>query len=492
MSITIDAAVLLGVLAPLLGALAVLALDVLWPGRQRLHYLVAFVALIIGVAGVAGGLGLDPGSSQQTLCFGSGSLPTCLYSVNPASATLQLVALVAAGLTLLLAWPGERRVPAERTSVTVALVLTATGGAVGVAGAHDIASWIVALELATVPVIVLVALPATKAALSGAVQLLVTSLVSVGLVAIGAATWYIATGSPVLDGDAALASAASGPHRALLSLSVFFFLAGIGFKLSLAPFHAWTPTTYTGASLPVAAFLSGVSKVAALAAFVVIVQAVSSLGAAGVATVGVLAVLSMTLGNLVAYHQRDVVRLLAWSTIAQAGWVILPLVSPSQAATRASIVYLSAYVVATLLAFTVITAVVARLEQGGSPGAGRTIESYAGLLRSSPLLGGALALALTSLAGLPPGLLGLVAKIGALQPVLARGWWVLALFAGANVVLGVAVYFRWFKVLFADGSATEPAEPVRTHPSVAVALSVGTVLLAVLSVLPALLTNLLG
>lgn len=521
MSVHLDFVVLLGVLAPLIGALVILTADVIWPRQQRLHYVLAFISLVVAGLGVAPGLAAGLGDTRETLCLpvlktGAGEVfresGQCLYSVNAASSTLQLVAIVAAFLTLLLAWPSESESPAERTSVMVALVLAATGGAVGVAGAHDVASWIIALEIATVPVIVLVALPGTKAALSGAVQLLTTSLISVGLVALGAATWYIATGTPMLSGDAALGTASSGPNRALLTLSILLFIAGLGFKLSLAPFHAWTPTAYVGASLPIATFLSGVSKVAALAALIVIVRALSGLGAAGVVSVAVLSVLSMTLGNLVALRQNNVVRLLAWSTIAQAGWVVLPLTSPSNAATQAASIYLAAYVVATVLAFSVVTAVSARYGQVRSgaaaqiPGAsvatvadlsgglasGRMIGSYSGLLRRSAFLGGGLALALTSLAGIPPGLLGLVAKVGALRPVLSEGWWLLALAAGINVVLGAAVYFRWFRVLLAEDPDGLPAGPEAAHPAVAVAIAIGSALLLVLSLWPALLTGLLG
>ncbi len=531
MIVSFNAAVLAGVLAPLLGALLVLVLDVLWPRQREIHYVVGFVALAVGLWGPLLALGGGRGDTSSTLCL-PGQLSDCFYSVNAASALLQVVALAAAAVVLLLMWPSDARLPAERTSVSVALILAATGGAVGVAGARDLGSWIVALEIATIPVIVLVALPGTKAAINGAMQLLTTSLISVGLLAIGAACWYGATGSPFISVGSAL-QAPTGAHRSLLTLSVVLLLAGLGFKLSLAPFHAWTPTAYVGAPLPVAAFLSGVSKVAALAALVVVFQALASLGSAGVVAVAVLALASMTLGNLVALRQDNVVRLLAWSTIAQAGWVALPLVSPSSSATRAAIVYLSAYVIATVLAFAVVIAVADRYgvvrsgaaaavgvgasgaagaagasgagasgligvaggfaDLSGGAASGRLLSSYTGLLRRSALLGGGLALALTSLAGIPPGLLGLVAKVGALRPVLAEGWWLLALGVAVNVVLGVAVYFRWFKVLLADGApAGAPAVPERAHPSVTLAIVIGSVVLLVLSVLPDLLGGRLG
>ena len=139
-------------------------------------------------------------------------------------------------------------------------------------------------------------------------------------------------------------------------------------------------------------------------------------------------------------------RLLAWSTVAQAGWVVLPLSALDDDSAAASGGYLLAYVVATLVAFT-------RGARGhGTPrrgvvDQGRTLAAYTGLLRAHPLLGGALGLALLSLAGLPPGVIGLVAKVVALRPVVGAGQWLLVAVAVLNAVIGVAVYLRWFAVL---------------------------------------------
>ena len=161
----------------------------------------------------------------------------------------------------------------------------------------------------------------------------------------------------------------------------------------------------------------------------------------------------MTLGNVMALRQDDVVRLLAWSTVAQAGWVVLPLVSISALGVGASATYLLTYVVATLVAFAVVAVVVR-----DRPGQGRSIADYEGLWQRSPWRAGALALALTSLAGLPPGVIGLVGKITALRPVVAEGWVWLAVVAAVNAVIGVAVYLRWLRAVI-----TAPADGVRDH-----------------------------
>ena len=322
------------------------------------------------------------------------------------------------------------------------------------------------------------------------------------MLALGAACWYAATGSPELGPGPALA-ATSTPQRGLLALAVVLVLGGIAFKLSLVPFHAWTPTTYAGSPLPITVFLAGVSKVAALAALLVVVQAVTQLGRSALIAVAVLAVASMTLGNLMALRQNDVVRLLAWSTVAQAGWVVRPAaVASRRSGPGPPRGYLLTYVVATLVAFTAVMMTVSVV----GARRGRDLAAYTGLVRTHPWAGGALLLALTSLAGLPPGVLGLIAKIVALRPVLAEGWWVVGVLAAANVVLGVAVYLRWVRVLL------QPApEAVRGghgagrhrhrhhgHPGpdapqpTVVALGIGSAVLVLGSVQPELLLGLLG
>jgi NADH-quinone oxidoreductase subunit N len=202
----------------------------------------------------------------------------------------------------------------------------------------------------------------------------------------------------------------------------------------------------------------------------------------------------MTLGNVMALRQDDVVRLLAWSTVAQAGWVVLPLVSISALGVGASATYLLTYVVATLVAFAVV-AVTLR----DRPGRGRSIGDYDGLWQRSPWRAGALVLALTSLAGLPPGVIGLVGKITALRPVVAEGWVWLAVVAAVNAVLGVAVYLRWVRaVITAPAGATGTSRGGRSlaaprrRPAVVVGLVLASTVLVVVSVQPDLLLQLLG
>jgi NADH-quinone oxidoreductase subunit N len=529
MSVSVDVGVLWAALLPMAGLVLVLLADLVAPRLRRLPYAIALVASLATVVAAVPGLGQGGGSTRSTFCLSPASasgpaaadLPrTCLWQADALTSTLQLAAALAAAVCIALAWPrAARRRPADATSepVEAVLLLAALTGTVVVAASRDMGTWLVALELATLPVIALVALSGRRSAVAGATQLLVTSLVSFALLVLGVALWFAATGSPFLTPGAALSSGSAqavgwfsyAPLPAttvtvvafpsvsvgVLSLGVVLLLAGLGFKLSLVPFHAWTPTAYSGASTPIAAFLATVSKVAALAALLVVLRAVSALGTPALVAIGVLAALSMTLGNLMALRQDDVVRLLAWSTVAQAGWVVMPLVSVSALGTGASATYLLTYVIATLVAFAVV---VVTLQERSD---GRDLTAYDGLWHRRPWRAGALVLALTSLAGLPPGIIGLVGKVVALRPVVAEGWVWLAVIAAVNAVIGVAVYLRWLRGVITAPDRVTPAAGdggTRTERGterrrvIVAALVLSAAVLVVVSVQPDLLLRLLG
>jgi NADH-quinone oxidoreductase subunit N len=499
--VSVDAGILLPVLAPALGAAVVLVADVAAQRLRRAHYVIALASLLVGIVATFAGLAMGAGAVRRTLCLPNGG--QCMHSADSVTSTLQLAALLAAALTLLLSWPDDKDQSRGGTAVMVSLVLAATAGATAVAGARDLGTWLVALELATLPTVALVALRGARSAISGAVALLTTSLVSFGLLALAFALWFTATGSGFLTPAAAQIVVDDPARRPILVLAVVLIVAGIGFKLSLVPFHAWTPETYDGAPLPIAAFLAGVSKIAALAALLIVIRAIAPLGAPPLIAIAIVSAVSMTLGNIMALRQDGVVRLLAWSTVAQAGWVVLPLAAVSSAAVHASGAYLLAYVVATLLIFSVVAALV----QIRGAARARTLADYRGLLGEHPVLASVLGLALLSLAGLPPGVLGLVAKVAALRPVVSSELWLLAVVAAFNAVLGVAVYLRWLFIVIsraegtakpsprvsADGSGSvASAQAVRAHPATLVAVGFGAVALVMTSVSPELLVGLLG
>ena len=472
------------VLAPAVGALLLLAVDAVVgsvrPAARRALDQIAVASLVAGLILVA------PLSERGTFCAAPGR---CSYVASSLTLTLQALVLGSALVCLLLAIGLRDRPP--RTELHV-LLLAATAGACALAGARDYATLAVALETASLPAVGLVALQRSSRGAEAGLKLLMTSVVSFSLLALGIALLYASTGSLHLG---APVSTSLGDLRAVHGVGLALVVAGAAFKLSLVPFHLWTPDTYAGAPLPVAAFLSTVSKVAGLTA-VVLVLAVGapSRAALWAAPVGVLAVVTMTVGNLVALRQLTAVRLLAWSTVAQAGWVVLPLAGAVDAgrvtaAVSASLGYLLAYVVASLAAF----GVVVRVAEQHPDGARHGLDAYAGLWRRRPVLALVLGFALLCLAGLPPGLMGVVAKVVALVPVVGVQAWGLVAVAVVNVVLGVAVYLRWsVRLVQAPDAPLAPAAvPAATPVAHRLALALGAGGTVALSVLPQLVAGLL-
>ena len=487
---SLDARAVAPVAAPLLALLAVLLLDAVAPAARRVRHLHDALALLglLG-AGTAVVVLARDGAERSTACVPGGGLDVsaCSYVVSPLTLGLQAVVLAAAVVCLLLAVDGPGA--ADRTPHHV-LLLATVAGAVALAGARDLATLVVALETATLPTVGLVALRRDPQGAQGAVTFLLTALTSLGLLLVGVGLIVAATGSAHLDRIAAALGEPGLPTgaRAVAVLGTLVAVAGIAFKLSAVPFHLWTPDTYAGAPLPVAALLSTVSKTAGAAAVVVLLgTGVLPLAAAWAPVVGGLAALTITVGNLVALRQRVAVRLLAWSTVAQAGWVLLPLGgaadTPREArlAVSGAVGYLAAYVAATLAVFAVVV-VLARHHRAGEE---HSLDAYRGLARREPVAAAVLAFGLACLAGLPPGLVGLVAKVVAVRPVVHAAAWPLALVAAANVALGLVYYLRWAALLFgapAEGTDGVPTWQVRPAEGVALGASAGACL--VLSVWP--------
>ncbi|KGN33839.1 NADH-quinone oxidoreductase subunit N [Knoellia sinensis KCTC 19936] len=483
MTLQISWALLLPALIPVAAMLLVLVVDAVVPRAS-------LAAPVIGALGLLGGAvaavpGLDAGDPRLTLCTPAPD-GRCMWDGSPLASTLQIAALLATlGVLALMSWR-------KAGVVDVVMLLASASGAVAVVAATDLGTWLIALELATLPVIALVAWRDRRAAAHGALTLLTTSLVSFGLLVLGAALWVTATGDPTLTGPSLATAWAVPEQRVLASLATVVLIAGLAFKISAVPFHAWTPTTLTSGPLPISALLASASKIAAVGALLVVLapyESVLDLSPGPhtvVAALVIVTVASMLTGTVMALRQTEVVRLLAWSTIAQAGWVLLPLTALSVAGRQAAAIYVLVYAVASLVAFAAVRAI-----HGQHVEDGRELTAYKGLLRRDPIAGGTLAVALLVLAGLPPGIIGLVAKVMTIRPVVDAGLWPVAVVAVVAAVLGIAVYVRWFAVMFGDPDASAPKRPGRRRASVAVAVA-GTAVLVVTSVLPQVLLGLVS
>lgn len=427
--------------AYLAGATAVLALLAdLALGRHQIT-LATTAAGAATVAVAAWAVGAGP--VRETFCVpGAG----CSYVAEPISAAMAvLFALLTLGV-LALSARAVQDLPAGEYCFLLACSLA---GGVALAYARDLITLIVALETLTLPLYALVGLRRRSlASAQGALTMFVVSVVAAAVTLLGAALLYAATGTVHLGALAeALATGVDAELTPLARVGAVVVVAGLAFKVAAVPFHAWAPPAYDGAPMPVAAYLSTASKLGGVVAIVYVVGVGLRPWLAVVGLpLAVIAILTMTVGNLVALRQRRMVRLLAWSSVAQAGYLLAPLGGFAVAAGRttevvalaltATVAYTIFYVLIELAAFGSVVA----LRDGAADGG--AIAEYQGVARRAPLVGAAFALALVGLAGLPPGLAGLFAKVAVVRALLAGdGWW-LAVVVALNVVIGLAYYLR--------------------------------------------------
>ncbi|GAA1835745.1 NADH-quinone oxidoreductase subunit N [Luedemannella flava] len=454
----------------------------------------------------------------------------CSYVWDDFAAVVGVTVAVAAFVAVLLCAPLLRAGVAPSGELCFLIGAAMTGGVV-LGASRDLITLIVAIETLTLPLYAAVALRRRElASAQAAVTFFTVSVVSTAVTLLGAALLYAVTGTVHLNRlAAALTGGDAGPTQeqlqaaarvrllaeagttevvavpaqpaaslppgmaALAAAAVALVLVGLAFKVAAVPLHAWAPATYDGAPLPVAAFLSTASKAGGVAAIllVVVVGLGPQLAVAG-PILAALAVVTMTVGNLVALRQQRMVRLLAWSSIAQAGYILAPLGvfaladgrSPDalRGAVMASLAYAVLFVLLELGAFAAVVAL-----RGAADGG--DLDDYRGAARRRPFVAGAFVLAMAGLAGLPPGLAGLFAKVTVVRSLLegASGW--LALVVALNAVVGAAYYVRASLALFRSPEGADEAPWPRVAWPVAVALVLVTIGAVVVGFAPQLVLS---
>jgi NADH-quinone oxidoreductase subunit N len=392
-------------------------------------------------AGFAVVLRDDP---RSTFCIVeplSGPAP-CSFAVDTFTLSFWAITLFGTGVVALIGTAAafDGRTPQGEWNF---LLLCSATGALTIAASRDLVTLVVALEVVSLPAFAMAGLRRGDArAAEAAVKFFLVSVISTAVMLMGISLLYGATGSVFLDQIAVAVAAGDGPRDVLVAASLLT-VVGLAFKVAAVPFHMWVPDTYVGAPVAVAAYLSVVSKAAGFVGLILVL----SHGLAGLADVwaplvAVLAALTMTVGNVLALRQRHAVRLLAWSSVAQAGYVLVPFGAAAAvpAALDASVGYLAVYAVINLGAFAVAAVV-------GSRHPGQQLADYRGLVREEPGAGWALAFALVALAGLPPGVIGLLAKVVVLDAVAGPVTW-LAVVMAVNVAIGLVYYALWLRELF--------------------------------------------
>ncbi|SEG73181.1 NADH-quinone oxidoreductase subunit N [Nonomuraea solani] len=364
------------------------------------------------------------------------------------------------------------------------LLLCTLVGAVTLPASRDLIMLVVALELVSLPVFALTALKRYDGRASeAAVKLFVVSVVSTAIMLFGVSLLYGIAGTVYLSRlSEVFTGAVPAPGVALtasvVTVGVVLVVAGFAFKIAAVPFHSWAADVYQGAPIPVAALLSVISKAAGFAGLIlVLVTALSGQAATWAPIMAIIAALTMTVGNLLAMRQRSAVRLLAWSSVAQSGYILAPLAVTSAelmpGAISASMAYLVIYAAMNLGAFAVVMLV-------SKTSARNELDDYRGLALRRPAAGIALAFCLVCLAGLPPGLAGLFAKVFVFREIIETGSGWLALVMAVNTVIGLYYYVVWTARLFAPAAGLAP----RPHPSTWFAIGLALVAVVLFSIAP--------
>jgi NADH-quinone oxidoreductase subunit N len=406
---------------------------------------------------------------------------TGLITLDARSLFFWFLILTAALLVAILAFSyfAERTVRGQRHHREFYVLLgLATAGAMTLAAASHFAAVFIGLELLSLGLFGLLAYEAEHGrALEAGVKYLVLAAVSSGLLLFGLALLYAATGSLTLEGlRTHMQAPGAGPY---LLGGAALVLVGIGFKMSLVPFHMWTPDVYEGASAPVSAYIATVSKTAAAAWLLRFLESGGVWSLPSIPLVlAVLAALSMLVGNLLALAQENVKRLLAYSSVSHFGYLLLPLAAGGPLAGEAVMFYAAAYALTLLAAF----GVVGVISDGTAGEEAIHMTAYRGLFWRRPLPAAVLAVALISLAGIPVTA-GFMAKFY----VFAAGvrgalWWPLMILVASSAI-GLYFYLRLLAALFAAlpaAAGVHAPRAVGAAAGVLVALLVAIVFLGVL------------
>ena len=409
-------------------------------------------------------------SGQATPAFGG------MVVVDNFSNFLSVLLLASGIAGIALAYDYLKRTGIERGEYYTLLLFSIIGMLLMVMAA-DLIVVFLALEMLSIPLYVLagIAVPRISSE-EAAIKYFMLGAFASGFFVYGTALVYGATGTTALTGIVA-ALEMQKANMALLLGGAALILVGLGFKVAAVPFHMWTPDVYHGAPTAVTAFMSVGAKVAGFAALLrVFVLAFPSLSYDLTPILWVLAALTMILGNVVAIAQRNIKRLLAYSSIAHAGYILMALVpygnpEVSAQSVASALFYLVAYAFTSFAAWAVVIA----LEQAGEKGL--DITEYAGLGRKYPQLAAVMTVAMLSFTGVPPTL-GFVGKLFLFQTTIAGGYLGLALIGVLTSLVSAYYYLRVVVIMYMqDGEPVVRAE--RWLYLTAYGAAIATVLLSI-------------
>ena len=400
---------------------------------------------------------------------GEGTALGGLYVADAFGRFMKVLALLGAALGLVLALDFNARERLDRFEFPV-LLLFATLGMMVMISANDLMSVYMGLELLSLPLYVVAAFDRDDGRSSEAgLKYFVLGALASGLLLYGTSLVYGFAGTTNFDRLADAFSAAQGVSAGVI-VGIVFVIAGLAFKVSAVPFHMWTPDVYEGAPSPVTAFFAAAPKVAAMALLVrVLLGPFQDLAAQWQQVILLVSIGSMLLGAFAAIGQRNIKRLMAYSSIGHVGYALMGLVVASgggdisDVGLRGLILYIAIYVFMNIGTFAVVVA----MRRGGR--AVEQIEDLAGLGRTDPAMAMWMAVFMFSMAGIPP-LAGFFGKLYVFLAAVQGGWWTLAVIGVLTSVVGSYYYLRIVKVMYFDQPVVGALD--RPAPSLSVVMGV--------------------
>lgn len=367
----------------------------------------------------------------------------------------------------------ERFFPNKRKEEYYLLIMLATLGACMLAISTHFISFFISIELLTISLYTLIAYYRERAkAIEAGLKYLVLAAMSSAFLLFGMALVYAISGTMSFAGLSAITLSLNPSGILMLVAGIGLMIVGIGFKLALVPFHMWAPDVYEGASSPVSAFIASVSKGSVVALLLRLFMIADLYRYEKIMLAfTVIAVLSMLIGNLLALMQKNVKRILAYSSIAHLGYLLVAFIAGKGMGIQAATFYITIYIVTILGAFGIITIV------SHSDSEAADIESYKGLFWRRPFLAAIFTIFLLSLAGIPLTA-GFIGKYFLLTAGLGKAQWLLAFVLVASSVIGLFYYLRLIVTMMKQDDDTISATNLSPVSSIG-----GTLVLAVLGIL---------
>ena len=396
-----------------------------------------------------------------------------MYVATQAAQVMKLILTLGTFIVVIMAQPWLENEARKHDGEFYMLVLSTLLGMFIMTSSGNFLMFFLGLETASVPMACLVAFDKwKKKSAEGAAKYILTATFSSGVMLYGISFIYGSVGTLYFD-DVAEKIAYFTQYKSqlpMLIMGLVFFFSGLGFKLSLVPFHFWTADTYEGAPTPVTGYLSVVSKgAAAFALMAILAKAFAPLIEYWEYLLYIVIVLSITIANLFAIRQSELKRFMAFSSISQAGYIMLAVIGASQMGMASLMYYVLVYVVANMAVFTVISTV--EQNNGGTT----MMSSYDGLYQTNPKLAFLMTLALFSLAGIPP-FAGMFSKFFVFMAAAQQGsfWAYFVVFiALINTVVSLYYYLLIVKAMYIKQTDT-PLSTFKSEETTKIALAVCT------------------